>query len=252
MESTVLGRENRSGLSSFALKIIACVFMTFDHIGYYLFPNAAFLRIVGRLAFPIFAFFIAEGCRYTKSPKIRVLRMLGFGLVFEAAAYIYIGTFYGNIFLVFSLSCLLIFSLKELKRKLFSQGKAIIKLLFITAFAAETAVVYFLSIFIRFDYGFFGIITPLLVSIFDSYDLPALRKIEKINILPVRLFLLSAGLLCVCMFGKGGNIQWFSFFSIAFLMLYNGKRGFSGGKYFFYVFYPLHIVIIVLISEFLF
>ena len=42
-------------------KIIAMVTMLIDHIGMILFPNIAILRIIGRLAFPIFAYFVAEG-----------------------------------------------------------------------------------------------------------------------------------------------------------------------------------------------
>ena len=53
-------------LSSSALKLLACGFMLIDHVGVRLFPDVLILRIIGRLAFPIFAFFIAEGCRYTR------------------------------------------------------------------------------------------------------------------------------------------------------------------------------------------
>ena len=55
-----------SFLSGNSLKIIAAIAMTVDHIGVVIFPNFAILRIIGRIAFPIFAFMIAEGCRYTK------------------------------------------------------------------------------------------------------------------------------------------------------------------------------------------
>ena len=57
-------------LSSNALKLIALVSMTVDHIGLILFPQYRVLRIIGRIAFPIFAYMIAEGCRYT-SNRIR-------------------------------------------------------------------------------------------------------------------------------------------------------------------------------------
>ncbi len=53
-------------ISNFSLKIIACIAMTIDHIGYLLFPNIIVFRIIGRLAFPILAYLIAEGCKYTK------------------------------------------------------------------------------------------------------------------------------------------------------------------------------------------
>lgn len=49
------------------LKILAMVCMTIDHIGAMLFPQAVWLRVIGRLAFPLFSYCIAEGCRYTRN-----------------------------------------------------------------------------------------------------------------------------------------------------------------------------------------
>ena len=60
-------------LSGFILKILAIVFMTFDHIGAFLHLSgisdvfATILRILGRLAFPLFIFLLVEGVRHTKS-----------------------------------------------------------------------------------------------------------------------------------------------------------------------------------------
>ena len=53
-------------LSANTLKIIALISMTLDHIGLF-FGNILILRLLGRIAFPIFAFFISEGCFYTKN-----------------------------------------------------------------------------------------------------------------------------------------------------------------------------------------
>ena len=52
----------KAGLSNNQLKILAMVAMTLDHVGAYLFPHVLWLRLVGRLAFPVYAFMIAEGC----------------------------------------------------------------------------------------------------------------------------------------------------------------------------------------------
>ena len=54
-------------LSGNMLKVIAAITMTVDHIGVIFFPSSNILRIIGRIAFPIFAFMIAEGCKYTKN-----------------------------------------------------------------------------------------------------------------------------------------------------------------------------------------
>lgn len=54
-------------LNNNQLKIIACIFMLIDYIGFFLYPEIIILRYIGRLAFPLFAFFIAEGAYYTKN-----------------------------------------------------------------------------------------------------------------------------------------------------------------------------------------
>ena len=56
-------------LTGNALKLLAALFMTIDHIGVVLFPRVLILRIIGRLALPIFAYMIAEGCKYTRNKK---------------------------------------------------------------------------------------------------------------------------------------------------------------------------------------
>ena len=57
------------------IKILACIFMLIDHIGFFLFPEIEILRIIGRLAMPLFAFFIAEGAYYTKN-KLKYLGLM--------------------------------------------------------------------------------------------------------------------------------------------------------------------------------
>ena len=54
-------------ISGSTLKIIGCILMLIDHIGYHLYPKIEILRIIGRLSMPIFAFLISEGCFYTKN-----------------------------------------------------------------------------------------------------------------------------------------------------------------------------------------
>ena len=62
LQAFVPAREGR-GLSASTLKIIACIFMVIDHIGVILLPDVELLRVIGRLSYPIFAYFLAEGCR---------------------------------------------------------------------------------------------------------------------------------------------------------------------------------------------
>lgn len=68
----------RKGISQEALKLIACISMLIDHIGYAFFPYTLWLRYIGRLAFPIYCFLLSEGAHYTRNPGRYALR-LGIG-----------------------------------------------------------------------------------------------------------------------------------------------------------------------------
>lgn len=50
------------------IKLLACIFMFIDHAGKMLFPQAGYMRLIGRLAFPMFAYSIAVGAVYTRDP----------------------------------------------------------------------------------------------------------------------------------------------------------------------------------------
>ena len=73
----------RSGPSRETLRCVAAGTMFIDHIGVALFPGVLWLRCVGRLAFPIFAFFLAEGFRLTHSRKRYLQRLVLFALLAE-------------------------------------------------------------------------------------------------------------------------------------------------------------------------
>ena len=59
--------EKLKTLSGNALKIIATILMVIDNVGYIIFPSVLAFRIIGRISFPIFAFMIANGTKYTKN-----------------------------------------------------------------------------------------------------------------------------------------------------------------------------------------
>ena len=58
------------------LKLMACAAMLIDHIGAVLLPQYTLLRVIGRIAFPIYCFLLAEGVFYTKRPFAYILRLL--------------------------------------------------------------------------------------------------------------------------------------------------------------------------------
>ena len=76
-------RKTCQVLNGFHLKLIAACTMFIDHMGHTLFPTVLWLRCIGRLAFPIFCFLIAEGCVYTRDRRKYALRLLAFALLSE-------------------------------------------------------------------------------------------------------------------------------------------------------------------------
>ena len=92
------------GLNGNQLKIVALLAMTCDHIGKQLLPQNEILQIVGRLAFPIFAYMIAEGCVHTKSKKKYFFSMFGLASVCQIAYFYAMGSLYQCVLVTFSMS----------------------------------------------------------------------------------------------------------------------------------------------------
>ncbi len=231
-------------MSSFILKLIAAVTMFIDHMGLTLFPGVELFRIIGRLAFPLYAFCIAEGFRYTKNRLRYFLQIFLLGLVCQVVYAFVEPTLYLGILITFSLSILLLASTEQVKDAFSGQKSALAKgaeALFHAELsgAADRAIsllllllaggaVFLLTVLVPVDYGFFGVLLPVFTNLF--------RDKKK------RLVLFSACLLTLCIDLTGAfSIQYFSLFAILLLALYNGKPGKYRFKYFFYVFYPAHL-----------
>lgn len=216
------------------LKVIGIVSMTMDHIGYFLFPQMTVLRMIRRLAYPIFAYMIAEGCRYTRN-KVRYLgTVLAIAGVCSAATYFSERSLYQSIFTTFSCAMLLIFALTAAKEataraeKIF-WGVCTMMLVFLYFAVFQLQLILGLET----DYGFLGIITPVLVWLGRS-------KAEKLAGLTIGLCLLSVEL---------GTVQFCSLAAVILLYFYNGERGNHSLKWAFYAYYPLHIAALYSISQ---
>lgn len=212
-------------LTGNALKLIAAASMLLDHMGLMLFPGNLLLRIIGRLAMPIYAFMIAEGCKYTRS-KSRY-----FGMVFSLAAvcqtvyFLFDGSTYLSILFTFSLSIGTIYALQRYQA---NPGAATGAL-----FALAVAGVYLLNRIFTIDYGFWGCMLPVFPAMLHgtAYD----RQPWNMAMLGLGMVLLSANV---------GGIQFFSLAALPLLLLYSGRRGKWNMKYFFYIFYPVHLVLL--------
>ena len=224
----------RYGLSGNALKIIAIVSMTLDHIGYHLFPGCHLLRILGRLALPIFAYMIAEGCHHTRNPRKYLLTILAVAALCQLVYFFAMGSLYQCILVTFVLSILLIQSMDRARQDESHQT------------ALTTALMWAGVVFVcvglpqlldhtdfAIDYGLWGVLLP--VFIYLGRD-----RREKLLLTAVGLILLALSF--------SGLTQWFSLAALPLLALYNGERGKWRMKYFFYVYYPIHLAVIYSIS----
>lgn len=234
-------------LSGSTLKLIGCILMAIDHIGYHLFPEVLILRVIGRLSMPIFAFMIAEGCHYTKNKLKHFLLIFISGIIFLLGVRLFDGSWFGNIFLQFSISILYIYLLEFLKKLIFKSNHKILMLILSILIFVVTLIpgTYLFKIF-RFDYDFFVTLLPVAVSIFYLKDYSNHKVIKYIDNLYVKLLITTIILIVVCFNTNYYHpLQWHCLLAIPLLLLYNEKPGCKKMKYFFYLFYPAHIATII-------
>ena len=229
-------------LSGNALKFIAAFCMVVDHVGMVFFPREEIFRVVGRIAFPLFAYMLAEGCEYTKNKLKHFLFMLSFAAVCQIGYTVFTGDTYMSILVTFSVAVLLIYALGFFKNTLFSDKPLIFKILTGALFGASVVSAYFLNEFIDMDYGFAGCVLPLLPSVFRKPKGANGRAWQWLDNKYVHITMFALGLSAFATASM--TRQWFALCSIPLLLLYSGKRGKLKTKYFFYVFYPAHLVLI--------
>lgn len=214
-------RIQNTGLTGNQLKIIAMVTMTCDHVGLQMFPQLLWLRIIGRLAMPIYAYMIAEGCRHTRNRKKYLLRLLGMGALCQVVYLVAMGSLYQCILITFSLSVLMICALDHAE----TAGK-------MGPLALAAGGAFFLCTVLpdllprtdfEIDYGLPGVLLPVLI-----YGAGTRGLLVGLTLLGL----------------KYGGIQWLAFLSVPLLLAYNGQRGTANIGKFFYWYYPVHLVAI--------
>ena len=225
------------GFSGNALKFIAMFCMTADHVGCLLLPQHTWLRIIGRLAFPIYAYLIAEGCRHTRSMGRYLGSLFAIAAVCQGVYFVAMGSVYLCILVTFSLSVALIWLLKwALQKHTRLAYIAVAAGVLLALFLAEILPILLTGTDYAIDYGFPGIILPVCIYLCKS------RKQE---------LLITALVLIGMAAPDGANIQWFALLSLPFLALYSGSRGKWKLKWLFYFYYPVHLAVIWLFGTIL-
>lgn len=231
MTNQITGQYGRfpKFLTGNALKILAAIFMTLDHIGVILLPRVQALQMIGRLAMPIYAFMIAEGCKYTRNKKKYFGMVFGLGAACQIVYYFYEHSLYLSILITFSLSILTVYALQ-----LWKQKKTILSGL---VFASCVTAVYLLNQKFTIDYGFWGCMLPVFAALphGTKYD----SDFTNITMLGIGLVFLGLSM---------DWIQCLALLALPLLYAYNGKRGTLNLKYFFYIFYPVHMAVLAGIS----
>lgn len=220
-------------LTNNQLKILALIAMTADHVGLQLLPQYGILRIIGRLAFPIFAYMIAEGCTYTRNRKRYLGTLAAMAALFQLVYFVAMDSVYQGIFVTFTLSVAMIFAID---RALSSKTPPAI-----LAAVGVTAAVVFLTVVLPgllphtdydVDYGLWGVLLPVAVYL-----------------VPGRAWkLLATALMLIPLACTWGGNQWFAFAALIPLALYSGQRGKYKMKNLFYIYYPAHLVVIWLLD----
>lgn len=239
--------DERRGLTQNQLKLIAVLSMTVDHVGVLLFPKIELLRILGRLSFPIFAFSIYEGAKYTRQPWRYLLRMAGLGLACLLVYDWYADRLFGNILITFSLSLSMLLSLRFWRegQRRDNRRQAVTGLLLTVGSLLLTVLV---CRFIDVDYGLPGCVLPLFAAACDAdMAAPAALRPADRHRQWYPLLGFSVGLLALSIWL--GGIQYYSLLALPLLAMSGHKRGKLRLKYFFYLYYPLHLLALEGISR---
>ena len=219
-------------MSSFSLKIVACITMLIDHIGLVFFPTEYIFRIIGRIAMPIFAFQIGIGFRKTSSKLKYILRMLICAIISQIpflmmANYQILQQYGFSNFSYLSLNICFTFLIALLVLYFIDIGKKNHILYIVPIFLI------LLSIIVQMDYGFLAILLVIISYFFQD---------NKVFYAIGMLLISFADFLI-----KNNWLQLFMLLALPFILLYNNKKG-KSIKYYFYAFYPLHMLLIVIIK----
>ena len=224
------------------MKFLAAALMLVDHIGFLFFPNMPVLRIVGRLSMPIFAFALSEGCRYTRNKTKHFLLLFSLALVCQLVYFFFDNdNLFMCILVTFSLAVLCIYAMQNFKMRLFDGSPLSRQIFAALLFLGAIGGTYALCCFLQIDYGFWGCMTPVFASVFDFHRIPAPDKLKKFDCLPLRVLCLGLALLLLAIDHFPAYIPFYALLCLPLLLLYNGEKGKINAKYFFYLFYPLHL-----------
>lgn len=219
-------------MTGYTLKIIALIIMTLDHIG--LTFDIDFLRYIGRISFPIYAFLTAEGIKKSSAKEKYLLGLLVCAVFSEPIydMWLYAVTNFSS------------YNIQFFEYSLNSQN--VLFTLFIGA-----SVCYCLEYFSDNLKKFAAISLLCLVAYFGNveYSLFGVAIIVAMYYCKSKynMVVFSIAFLWCIYFGMASMFA-FSCIGVYLVTLYNGERGkYKVNKYFFYLYYPIHIMVLFII-----
>lgn len=284
-EAAVINKTGAAkwGFTSYSLKVLALLLMTLDHIYYYLgsgiLPIPHIFTLLGRISAPLFLFAMAEGFSHTHD-RMAYLKRLYLASVLMSVGNDLVNSFlphpngamvindmFATLFIVGLYIWAIELLLGNIKKKNWKNiGIALAMLLIpigsgigVTLYMGNTASVSPIGRIV-FQALYTLVPSPIFVEgsvywVFLGTGFYFLRN-KKIGLSV--FYVLMSGFFFFTAAGEGMtyenlfilNDQWFMVLSLPFILLYSGQRG-KKMKYFFYMYYPLHVYVLVLLARLL-
>jgi len=257
-------------LNSFQIKLFALIIMTIDHIAFYqtfttnIHINYS-LRIIGRIAAPLFLFLIAKGLHHTRSKLKYIFRLYIASVITEITNTLFLKTLainysasvLGNIFTTFFYVAFYVYFIELIrenpkKRKNIFIGTfallfpLIIVVLNIMLCQTPTGTAYWevirvilpspLTVNYSILFVIMGITWYFINNKYINVGILAIVSLLSFLIPEIQITQITPYFNAHTLFV---NPQWCMFLAIPFILLYNGQKG-TNTKYFFYFYYPLH------------
>lgn len=219
------------GLSQEDLKILACVTMLVDHAAL-LFDGSPWLRVIGRLAFPIYCFLLTEGIRHTRDVRRYLSRLLFAAIVsepiYDLVLYPCVGIWqHQNVLWTLALGCAMLWCMTMIHKPV---AKLAVMLLF--ALAAQL---------VRASYGSSGIYMIALFAL--CRGMPEGKWVLAAGLLVINWLM---GSFTVSVFGLDVPVQLFAELALVPIFLYSGEKRtrLKAVSWGFYLFYPAHLLLL--------
>lgn len=239
-------------LSAAALHILAMAFMLMDHLWATLLPAQEWLTCVGRIAFPIFAFMAVEGYFHTHNLKKYLLRMLIFAVISEVPFdLMYGGTWFypvhQNVIWTLMMGLAGIHLMETVRKK---------KSTFVYILVSAIVVILggLLGTLSMVDYYGIGVLTVFIFYFFRGRKWWCLLG-QMLALYWVNVELLGGLMYPIRLFGMEFEFcqQGLALLALLPIWLYRGRQGYHSKpfQYFCYAFYPIHMLVIVLVLNFI-